>query len=188
MNRTKLLAIFLLAALFSLTSCKSDSDKMIEKCNAHISALDSIHSPGDFESFANTHRNSLKDLVAAAKKDSIYSQQDLTEAMPQVFDAIYKHTEKQEWVLIQDRPSSLGTGLLTLIGIYTFRLPFCTKVSQLEFMLQNLNRLSMPLFTKYQPDQFDMAVLRMGNEWVQSANVRKTEIEEGNLYNSQFLK
>jgi hypothetical protein len=89
---------------------------------------------------------------------------------------------------MQDSQSSLTTGLVSLIGIYTFRLPYCTKVSQLELMLRNLNRLSMPIFTKYQPNQFEMMTLRMGNDWVQSATVRKTEIEEGNLYNSQFLK
>lgn len=188
MKQTRFILLSIILALIGFTSCKSDSDKMIEKCNAHIAALDSVQSPKDFETFANNHRNGLRELVTAAKGDSIYSEQNLDEAIPQIFDAIYKHTEKQEWVLMQDPPSSLATGLVTLIGVYTFRLPFCTKVSQLELMLRNLNRLSMPLFTKYQPNQFEMMTLRMGNDWVQSATVRKTEIEEGNLYNSQFLK
>lgn len=187
MKLTKLLAMSIIVFATCFASCKSDSEKMINKCNTHIAALDSVHSTGDFENFANNHRESLRELVTAAKKDSIYSQQDLTEAMPHIFDAIYKHTEKQEWVLMQERPSSLASGIVTLIGIYTFRLPFCTKVSQLQTMLQNLNRVSMPLFTKYQPNQFEMAALRMGNDWVQSATIRKTEIEEGNLYDSKFL-
>lgn len=188
MKQTKFILLSIIIALIGFASCKSDSDKMIEKCNAHIAALDSVQSPKDFETFANNHRNGLRELVTAAKGDSIYSEQNLDEAIPQIFDAIYKHTEKQEWVLMQDTPSSLATGLVTLIGVYTFRLPFCTKVSQLELMLRNLNRLSMPIFTKYQPNQFEMMTLKMCNDWVQSATVRKTEIEEGNLYNSQFLK
>lgn len=100
MIRKKLLTALILALQLLLASCQSDSDKMIEKCKIHVAALDSIHSPGDFESFANNHRNGLRELVMAAKKDSIYTQQDLTEAMPQIFDAIYKHTEKQEWILM----------------------------------------------------------------------------------------
>ncbi|MDD6869282.1 MAG: hypothetical protein ACI30Y_07275 [Candidatus Limisoma sp.] len=188
MKQTRFILLSIILALIGFTSCKSDSDKMIEKCNAYIAALDSINNSEDLKEFANAHKDGLGDLVAAAKGDSIYSEQNLDEAKPIIFDAIYKNSEKLEYVLMQDSQSSLTTGLVSLIGIYTFRLPYCTKVSQLELMLRNLNRLSMPIFTKYQPNQFEMMTLRMCNDWVQSATVRKTEIEEGNLYNSQFLK
>lgn len=78
--------------------------------------------------------------------------------------------------------------VMALIMVYNLRLPYCTKVSELEMMLRNLNGVSIPLFTKYQPNQFEVTTIRMGNDWVQSTTVRKTEIEEGNLYNSQFLR
>ena len=161
MKQTRFILLSITLALIGFTSCKSDSDKMIEKCNAYIAALDSINNSEDLKEFANAHKDGLGDLVAAAKGDSIYSEQNLDEAKPIIFDAIYKNSEKLEYVLMQDSQSSLTTGLVSLIGIYTFRLPYCTKVSQLELMLRNLNRLSMPIFTKYQPNQFEMMTLRM---------------------------
>lgn len=189
MKQTRFILLSIILALIGFSSCKSDSDKMIEKCNAYIAALDSVQSLADFEKFIEGHKNSFMDLTKAAKRDSIYSEQNLDEAIPIIFDALYKHTEKQEWAVMQEHtPNTTASTVMALIIVYNLRLPYCTKVSELEMMLRNLNRLSMPLFTKYHPNQFEMMTLRMGNDWVQSATVRKTEIEEGNLYNSQFLK
>lgn len=188
MRLVKLFLMSLLTSLIGLTSCKSDSDKMIEKCNAHIAALDSVHSKADFDRFMETHPNCLRPFLVAIKKDSIYSQQDLTEAMPHIFDAIYETFDKQEKMMLLDCPNVPTTKAVVLTGMYILKLPYCTKVSQLQGMAQTLNQVTIPIVTKYMPNQFEMYVVQTGNDWMQKATIRKTEIEEGNLYNSQFLR
>jgi hypothetical protein len=173
--------------MIGFTSCKSDSAKMIEKCNAHIAAVDSIHNKADFDKFTATHPNCLGDFYAAIKKDSIYAKQDLTEALPQIFDAVYKTLDKQERVFLADCPNEPTAKAVTMIGMYVLKLPYCTKVSQLQKMAQELNSTLVSMTATYSPSQFSITVINAGNEWLQKALIRKTEIEEGNLYDSQYL-
>lgn len=184
----KYLLLPIVIILFGLISCKSDSEKMIDKCNAQIAALDSIHNKADFDKFTANHSNCLKDFLSAVNKDSIYAQQDLTEAMPYIFDAIYETFDKQEKIMLLDCSNEPTAKVSTLTAIYLFKLPYCTKVSQLQGMAQNLNQAIIPIATKYAPNPFEMFVIQAGNDWMQKAIIRKTEIEEGNLYNSQYLK
>lgn len=108
--------------------------------------------------------------------------------MPHIFDAIYETFDKQEKMMLLDCPNEPTTKAVVLTGIYMLKLPYCTKISQLQGMAQNLNQVTIPIVTKYMTNQFEMYVMQTGNEWMQKATIRKTEIEEGNLYNSQFLK
>lgn len=178
----------IIITVVGLSSCKSDSEKLIEKCNAHIAALDSIHSKSDFDKFLETHPNCLNDFLAATRNDSIYAKQDISEAIPYVFNAIYETFDKQEEVLLSESPNDPTAKAIILTGMNVLKLPYCTKVSQLQRMAQELNRTTLPIVIKYMPNSFEMQVLKLGNDWIQSATIRKTEIEEGNLYNSQFLK
>lgn len=178
----------ILIVLIGLTSCKSDSEKMIDKCNAHIVALDSIHNKADFDKFLEIHPNCLRDFTMAITKDSIYAQQDLTEAMPHIFDAVYETFNKQEQIMLADCPNEPTTKAVLLTGMYILKLPYCTKVSQIQEMTRNLNKVTLPIMTKYMPNQFEISVIQAGNNWMQKASIRKTEIEEGNLYNSLYLK
>ncbi len=178
----------ILIVLIGLTSCKSDSEKMIDKCNAHIAALDSIHNKADFDKFLETHPNCLRDFTVAITKDSIYAQQDLLEAMPHIFNTVYETLNKQEKVMLADCLNEPTSKAVLLNGMYILKLPYCTKVSQLQEMTRKLNNVTLSIVSKGTLTPFEMYIVQTGNDWMQKAIIRKTEIEEGNLYNSQFLK
>lgn len=180
--------VAILIILIGFTSCKSDSEKMIDKCNAHIAALESIHNKADFDRFLETHPNCLRDFTVAITKDSIYAQQDLAEAMPHIFDAVYETFNKQEKIMLADCPNEPTSKAVLLNGMYILKLPYCTKVSQLQEMARNLNKVTLLITAKRSITPVEMYILETGNDWMQKATIRKTEIEEGNLYNSQFLK
>ena len=174
--------------IIGFTSCKSDSERMIEKCNTHLAALNSIHTKSDFDNFLEKHPNCLLDFTTAIKKDSIYAEQDLTEAIPSMFNAVYATLDKQEYILLLDCPNEPANKAVILTAMYILKLPYCTKTTQLEEMVQNIHHTTFPILTKYMPNPIEMQVLKFQNEWMEKAIIRKREINAGNLYNSQFLK
>ena len=188
MKKTSLFLLIILLFNIGFVSCKSDSEKMIEKCNRHLAALDSIQSKTDFDAFLKTHPKCLVDFLAAIRTDSIYADQDLTKALPYLFKAVYETFDKQEKVLLLDSPNEPATKSTILIAMYMLKLPYCTEGSKLQNMTLNLNSTILPITAKFMPNSLEMEIMKQGNNWLQMAIIRKTEIEEGNLYASQFLK
>lgn len=196
MKTTSLLFLLILFINIGFISCKSDSEnshksdseKMIEKCMTHIAALDSIHSKLDFEVFLETHPNCLGDFLTAIRNDSIYANQDLTQALPYLFKAVYETIDKQEGFLLLECKEPVAE-IIVLVGMYTLKIPYCTKVSQLQYMAHNLDRVISLIAIKDMPNSFEAEAVRLANDCLyKPMMIRKTEIEEGNLYDSQFLK
>ena len=90
--------------------------------------------------------------------------------------------------MLADCPNEPTSKAVLLNGMYILKLPYCTKVSQLQEMARNLNKVTLLITAKRSITPVEMYILETGNDWMQKATIRKTEIEEGNLYNSQFLK
>lgn len=173
-----LVAIFIL----SCSSCKSDADKMIEKCNAFMIDLETVHSYSSFIHFTEKHSDDIKSLKKAALRDSIYSQQNIEDAMPHIFESLHKYSVKEVETYIRDNDFDDAWLLkfLYIVSKYSSRLPYCTKVSQLESMVDDLKFL-------YMSSQMDNAIEPTLRLFLLAAKGRRYEIGEGNLYDSAQL-
>lgn len=190
-NKAKITLTGCIGGLLMLTfsSCKSDSDKMKERSLEHISKISVIKDSKEYDDFLNENPNCLKDFTLAIQGDSIYTDQDLEEAMPYIFDAVYTTLDKQEEVMMADnRNNGTTQQLLLATSMYLLKIPYCTKVSQLQSMGRTLNVLTIPLLTQYNLSPIEMTIIRYSNDLLEKINARKAEIEQGNLYKSKYLK
>ena len=177
----KIIRLLILPVLLLITGCdsfKSDSDKMIEKCNDYTLDLILVQTKSDWDAFNNKHPYDFLEFYKALHKDSIYANQNLDKAMPHIFEAMYMTYDKMEKVVV--KPSSSDDPLTWIIVFGMRKLGYCTQTSQIDEMVKELNRET---FRR----QYSQYSLNLGNSLIEMAIRRKKEIQTGNLYNSEFL-